>query len=159
MIEARPGARPAVVCEDRPEIRRSVVALLRRCGFGEVREVTSFSALRDQVRALHPGVVVLAFPLAGVSSLDVVRRVHREAPLTRIVLLSAYDGLAAAAVEAGAWALVAEDDPQALRRVLLDIASSDGGAGQADEEGDRGAPSAVVRAAAANGTASTNPSS
>lgn len=50
--------------------------------------------------------------------LAAVRLLCADAPQCEVVVLSSFDQLEVAAVEAGARALVPEDDPQALRAVL-----------------------------------------
>ncbi len=112
-----------VVCDDRPAIRRSVCAALRRSGFEVVGEADSFTSLRGIVRATQPTVAVLSLPVVGLSSLAVVRVLHGESPACDLVILSAFKQLHVAALEAGAKALVPEEDPQALHDVLLSIAA------------------------------------
>lgn len=113
-----------VVCDDRPAIRRSVGALLLRCGFEPSGEVETFAALHELVRRTRPAVVVLTLPLPGMSTLAAVGALRREAPGSEVVVLSAFETLEVAALEAGARALVPEDDPRMLYAILLDIAAS-----------------------------------
>ena len=112
-----------LVCDDRPDVRRTVAGLLKRCGFDVVGEADSFSLLRDLVRSTQPTVVVLSLPVVGMSSLAAVHALHDEAPACDLVILSAFQQLHLAALEAGARALVPEDDPQALQAILLEIAA------------------------------------
>lgn len=112
-----------VVCDDRPDVRCAVAALLRRCGFEVAGEADTFSALCLLVREHRPAVAVLTLPLAGMSGLAAVRALRAQAPACELVLLSTFDRLEIAALEAGALALVGEDDLQGLHRVLRELAA------------------------------------
>lgn len=114
----------AVVCDDRAEVRHVVGRLLDRCGFSAVGAVDAYPALRALAREHQPAVVVVTLPLPGMNGLRAVREVHEDAPDCQIVLLSAFGQLDVAAVEAGAAALVPEDDLQALQSVLCGIAAA-----------------------------------
>ena len=113
-----------VVCDDRPEARHRVGRLLVRCGFQLGTAVDGFAALREQVRELQPAVAVLTLPLPGMNGLRAVRDLRADAPRCQIVLVSAFGRLDVAALEAGAAALVPEDDLQALQSVLHTIADA-----------------------------------
>ncbi len=110
-----------VVCDDRPEVRRTVTAVLTRCGFVVVGEVETFPELCDVVQEAQPVVAVMSLPVAGMGSLAAVSALRAQAPACEVVVLSAFDQLQLAAFEAGAKALVPEDDPQTLKAVLTDI--------------------------------------
>ncbi len=105
-------------------MRRRVGALLVRCGFEVAAEVDSFTALHDVVQRTQPAVVVLSLPLPGMSTLAAVQALREEAPESAIVVLSAFETLGIAALEAGARALVPEDDPRMLVVVLDELAAS-----------------------------------
>lgn len=115
-----------VVCDDRAEIRRAVVAVLARCGF-QALQVNGYPELVSLVRDVQPTVVVLSLPVVGIGSLAVVGTLLGEAPACEVVVLSAFRQLHLAAIEAGAMALVPEEDPQALRDVLLQVAAQRAG--------------------------------
>lgn len=112
-----------VVCEDRADVRRSVTSLLGRCGFTVAGETTSFGQLLEVVRTARPAVAVVGIPLAGMSTLAAVSLLRQEAPTCQVVVLSPFDELQLAALEAGAEALVAEHDMQALQAVLREVAA------------------------------------
>lgn len=107
------------MCDDRPTLRRTVTGLLTRCGFGLAGEAASFADLHRLVLESTPTVAIITLPVPGMNGLSAVTTLRAAAPHTEIVLLSAFGGLDLAARQAGALALVAEDDPQALRAVLL----------------------------------------
>lgn len=123
-MTARALGLSGVVCGDRPAVRRTVTGLLARCGFDVAGEVDSFAGLQDAVRASRPTVAVITLPLAGMNGLAAVRALRTQDPDCEIVLLPPFDRLSVEAVAAGARALVAEDDPRALRTILNSIAAT-----------------------------------
>jgi DNA-binding NarL/FixJ family response regulator len=68
--------------------------------------------------------VVVALPLTGMSGLRACPGVQLAVPDCEIVLLSPSASLELAALEAGARALVPEDDLRVLRSVALEIAAA-----------------------------------
>ncbi len=113
-----------VVCDDRADKRHAVARLLGRCGFELGGAADGYLTLRELVRATQPDVAVVTLPLPGMNGLRAVRDLREAAPGCQIVLLSAFGQLDVAAVEAGAAALVPEDNLQALQIVLRGIADS-----------------------------------
>lgn len=145
------SSRIAVVCDDRADLRGPVVRLLTACGYDVRAVVTSFAQVPDLVAEHAPCLAVVALPLTGMSGLGAVRELRQAVPACEVVLLSPSDTLQLAALEAGARALVPEDDLRALRLVLHELA---------------GAPSGLHLPAArvhpegvGTGSVSTNPSS
>lgn len=113
-----------VVCDDRDDARHAVGRLLARCGFTLGGTADGYLGLRELVRTTQPAVAVVTLPLPGMNGLRAVRDLREAAPTCQIVLLSAFGQLDLAAVEAGAAALVPEDDLQALQIVLRGIAGA-----------------------------------
>lgn len=113
-----------IVCDDRPTVRRTLAALVTRGGFAVVSEADSFSSLTDALHRWQPHVVVVSLPLVGMNGLVGVRDLRRQAPACQVVLLSLYDCLVPEALEAGALALLPEENPQALLGVLKWIAAT-----------------------------------
>jgi DNA-binding NarL/FixJ family response regulator len=94
------------------------------CGF-EVPAITeSFAELGPLALAHEACLIVVALPLTGMSGLGAVRELRSAAPDCEIVLLSPSGSLELAALEAGARALVPEDDLRVLRAVALEIAAA-----------------------------------
>jgi len=110
-----------VVCDDRPSVRRTVTSLLARCGFAVVGEADRFDELRALLTRTAPTVAILTLPIAGRTGLSAISELSAVAPHCALVVLSAYGNLELAAREAGARALVPEDDLQALQAVLRGI--------------------------------------
>lgn len=117
------GGWTGVVCDDRPAVRRTVLNVLSHCGFAAGGDCDSFPAFRELVRTTRPAVAIVTLPLAGMNGLAAVRLLCADAPQCEVIVLSSFDQLEVAAVEAGARALVPEDDPQALRAVLRALAA------------------------------------
>ena len=153
----------AVVCDDRPEVRRTATGVLARCGYDVVGEAEDFAGLDRLLREEGPTVVVLSLPVVGISSLAAVTALRSRAPGCEVVLLSSFDQLEVAALEAGATALVSESDPQALQAVLREIAAGSPHLGgppaprSAPQPAAPAGPDGVLSASA--GSQSRNPSS
>lgn len=119
------GLPGGAVCDDRAAVRRTVTGLLVGCGFQVAGEAVGFAGFTELLARVQPRVAVVGLPLAGRNGLHAVGALHAAAPGCEVVLLSAFSsGIERAAIDAGAWAVVGEQDPRALRRVLLDIARS-----------------------------------
>lgn len=114
----------AVVCDDRPAFRESVVRLLLASGFAVPAVTEAFSAVPGLALAHDACVVVVALPLTGMTGLIGIRALRSRAPHCEIVLVSPSKTLEPAAIEAGARALVPEDDLRVLRALLRKIASA-----------------------------------
>ena len=118
------GPVTGLVCDDRAAVRRMVTALLLRCGYDETVAIDAAAALRGALDERRPTVAVVALPLLGMGGLTAVRDLLGPRPWLRLVLLSEFDELSGAAVEAGATALVPEDDPMLLQVHLLGVLAS-----------------------------------
>ncbi|MDP9431129.1 MAG: hypothetical protein M3Q47_20710 [Actinomycetota bacterium] len=105
-------------------MRTAVTALLEGCGFDLVGVPEHFVQLVEVVERTTPNVAVVALPVPGANGLAAVRELSGAAPDCSVVVLSSFPGLRGAALEAGARALVGEDDLRALQTVLLDVACS-----------------------------------
>lgn len=114
--------RLAVVCDDHATAHGPVVRLLTACGFEVAAVVPSFADVPELVRAHDACVAVVALPLTGMSGLLAVRALTSGSPDCQVVLLCPSGLLELTAVEAGARALVPDDDLRGLRVVLLEIA-------------------------------------
>lgn len=114
----------AVVCDDRPDSLVPVVRLLVATGFDVAAVTASFTAVPALVLEHTACVAVVALPLTGMSGLLAVRALRLAVPSCEVVLLSPTGTLELAALEAGARALVPEDDLRLLRRVLREIAEA-----------------------------------
>ena len=93
-------------------------AILDRCGFDAVRDTSSVGEALDLAREAAPDVVVVDLLSAGVLGLGLVRSLRCVAPECRVIVLSAFDTLRPAALEAGALELVASSDLRLLEACL-----------------------------------------
>ena len=81
-----------LVADDHTIVRQGLVSLLD--GSGECQVVAQASdglEAVEQVIAHHPDVAVLDLTMPRLSGLDAVRRIHREAPRVRVLVLSVHD--------------------------------------------------------------------
>lgn len=160
------AAQTGVVCDDRLSVRRAVTSLLARCGFAVVGEADCFDEMRALLTRTAPTVAILTLPIAGRTGLSAITELSAVAPQCALVVLSAYGNLELAAREAGARALVPEDNPQALQAVLLGLSRQWHAsmtalpAARCYCEPSRDIPAAsLVTCATSSGSSSTNPSS
>ncbi len=114
--------RLAVVCDDQTTAHGPVVRLLTACGFDVAAVVPCFADVPGLVRQHEACVAVVALPLTGMSGLGAVRALRGASPGCEVVLLYPSGLLELTAVEAGARALVPDDDLRGLRLVLLELA-------------------------------------
>ena len=110
-----------IVCDDRPAMRRTIISLLTRSGFSVGGEVAHYQDLHDLVLDTAPTLAIVTLPTPGLNGLTAITALHLAAPTTELVLLSAFGSLDLPAREAGALALVPEDNLGGLQAVLLDL--------------------------------------
>jgi DNA-binding NarL/FixJ family response regulator len=128
MVASAPVDLPirVVVADDHPVVRRGLVALLGSLpGFQVVGEaVDGTSAVREVVLTL-PDVVLMDVQMPGLSGIEATRRLAREAPRVRVLMLTMYDDDATVftAMQAGARGYLLkgaeqEEIDRALRAVV-----------------------------------------
>lgn len=113
------GAVRVLVVDDQRPFRAAAAAVLRRTpGFELVGEADTGESAVEQVRALHPDLVLMDISMPGISGIEATRQVLDAAPGTRVFLCSTYsrDDLPADALTSGAAAYVPKAD---LRPDLL----------------------------------------
>ena len=91
---------------------------MERCGFAPVLLPGPPSQLATQVRSVLPQLLVLDLASGGIRGLGIVQTVRYAAPACAVVLLSPFEGLRTAALEAGAYELAGKDDLRDLERCL-----------------------------------------
>ena len=114
-------AATGIVCDDRRSVRRRLCAQLTHRGIDVLGEAQDFVDLLTLVLRTRPDLAVITLPLPGTSGLTAVHALRATAPGCELVLLSALGNLDWAAREAGAYAVVAEEDAQSLSRVLSSL--------------------------------------
>ncbi|WP_336921291.1 response regulator [Aquipuribacter sp. SD81] len=112
------GTLRGVVADDRAATRRVLAAVLTRCGLDNAGESADGQELSEVIARSGADVAVVTVPMAGLQDLASVSALHRRHPHCRLVLVSPFRSLAAAARAAGATALVADDDLPALVALL-----------------------------------------
>jgi two-component system, response regulator RegA len=94
---AHPGAgRKLLLVDDDPPLRRSMARALARRGF-EVVAVESLAEAHDRARTHRPQYAVLDMRLADGIGLDLVQLLREIRPEVRIVIVTGYGNVAAAA--------------------------------------------------------------
>jgi CheY-like chemotaxis protein len=110
--------RRLVVCDDDASVRRVVGMLAEGVGYEVVGEAATAIEAEWFVAHTHPHVLVLDLALQGISGLDVIVSIRASAPETAIIVFTAFDSMGAAAGRAGAFAVVAKDEPDRLEDAL-----------------------------------------
>ncbi len=98
--------------------RDAVAAIMERCGFAAALMPGPPSHLAAQVRRRSSQLLVLDLASAGTRGLRIVDTLQRAVPSCAVVLLAPFEGLRAAALEAGAYDLAGRDDLRDLERCL-----------------------------------------
>ncbi len=114
----------AILCHDDPEMRDAVAATIERAGFvlvGKTERGLEAVGLAGDVR---PDVAVIHLALLGTLGLRLIPTLQAAAPGCLVVVLSPLDTLVVPALEAGAHAVVAENDVLGLAAELGAIARS-----------------------------------
>ena len=120
-----------VIAEDQPMVRAGFRALLdSRPDIEVVGEAATGSEALDQVRALHPDVVVMDIRMPEMDGLEATRRITTDAELrrTRILVLTTFelDEYVFGALDAGASGfLLKGGEPADLVRAIRIVAAGD----------------------------------
>ena len=112
----------ALSCNDGAEARRAVEVILRRCGFSVVAQVASATEAIAAVRVAEPDTVVLDLTLSGDLGLGAVTRIHAAYPDCAVIVVSSFEAIRVAALEAGAYDFVGTADLRALEQSLRRLA-------------------------------------
>jgi len=116
-----------VVADDHPFYRSGLARALTAHGIAVVAEAANGRTAVQAVRRTGPDVVVMDLNMPGVSGLDATRRLMREAPETRVLVLtvSADEADVTDAILAGACGYVLKDRP--VQEVIEAIRAAAGG--------------------------------
>lgn len=113
------------LADDHPLVRHGIRLMLEaEPGFRVVAEATDGLEAAEMTEHHRPDVLVLDLIMPGLSGQDVIRRVVRRVPETRIVVLSMHTGLAHVydALKGGAAAYVLKGgEPGQLVRAIRDV--------------------------------------
>jgi DNA-binding NarL/FixJ family response regulator len=87
------GAIRVVIVEDHNVVRQGLVALLKLVdGLEVVGEAADGVEAIAQIRKHQPGITLIDLRLPRLSGVEVIERIRKEAPQTRFIVLSTYDG-------------------------------------------------------------------
>ena len=100
-----------VLADDHPSYRASLARMLRDSGFDVVHQAANGDAAVRATQELGPDMLVMDLSMPGMSGLAAIRRVARDAPATRVLVLSvsAQEADVATALLAGAGGYVLKD--------------------------------------------------
>ncbi|MFN2555959.1 MAG: response regulator [Nitriliruptorales bacterium] len=112
----------ALVCQDDAGMRRVVATTLERAGFEVVAETDRGSEAVRLAGEVRPHVAVIHLALLGTLGLRLIATLQAEAPGCLVIGMSPLDTLIAAALDAGAHAVVVESDMLGLAVELEAIA-------------------------------------
>jgi DNA-binding NarL/FixJ family response regulator len=141
-------------CIDDPATRRAVDVILRRCGYHVIAEVGSAAEAIVAAGVGKPDAVVLDLALTGDLGLGVLAALHAASPGCAVIVVSSFDTMRPATLEAGAYDFLANSDLRVLERSLLRLAAGrpavapDGGSRTAPAVQLDGAPTSVRTSAA-----------
>src|SRR4029078_816066 len=89
--EAGRHAIRVLLVDDHDLFRTGLRNLLEEQGVDIVAEASSGSEAREHVRGSPPDVVVMDLNMPGMSGVEATRHISRDAPLTRVVVLTISD--------------------------------------------------------------------
>lgn len=117
--DPRLPAGAVLVADDNNAMRDLLVALCRERGLAVIECANGLEA----VRAFHrhqPDLVLMDLVMPGMEGLEATKCIRSQAPGARILIVTDYEGeaLRQAACEAGAIALVAKDNLEAISQQL-----------------------------------------
>ena len=114
--------RTAVVCDDDVMTRRLVTRLLDDAGYKVLAELDTAVDAIEVARLSKPDVIVLDLSLPGVSGATAVPELRRVSPVSRIIVCTAFDGLAAEVPIEGVHAVVSKSELLSLAGVIDSLA-------------------------------------
>ncbi|SPE19143.1 Uncharacterized transcriptional regulatory protein YhcZ [Candidatus Sulfotelmatomonas gaucii] len=82
-----------MVVEDHNVVRQGLVALLKLAkGVEVVGEAADGHEAITKIRKLKPAIILIDLRMPGLGGVEVIQRIRMEAPQTRFIVLSTYDG-------------------------------------------------------------------
>lgn len=129
----------ALSCNDDAPSRRAVAAILRRCGYDVVGDVRSAAEAIVAAAVGQPDAIVLDLGRTGDLGLGALDALHEASPGCAVIVVSSFETMRSAALEAGAYGFVGNSDLRALERSLRRLAAERASAGR------RSRPAGVTR--------------
>lgn len=112
-----------LLCNDEPATRRAVEVILRRCGYNVIAEVGSAAEAIVAAGVGTPDVMVLDLALTGDLGLGALAALYAASPGCAVIVVSSFDTMRPATLEAGAYDFVGNSDLRALERSLQRLAA------------------------------------
>ncbi len=107
-----------IVCHDDLAMRRAVVATVERAGLVLAGQSDRGAEAVRLAREVRPDVAIIHLALLGTLGLRLIPTLQGTGPGTLVIGLSPLDSLVGPALDAGAHAVVTENDLRALAREL-----------------------------------------
>lgn len=120
--EKRAAPLRAILCHDDPEMRPVVAATVERAGFAVVAETDRGLEAVRLAGEVRPDVAIIHLALLGTLGLRLIPTLQAASPGCLVVGISPFDTFVAAAVDAGAHAVLIESDIIGLAAELEAIA-------------------------------------
>lgn len=115
--------RTAVVCDDDAMTRRLVTRLLEDAGYRILAELDTAIDVVEVARLTKPDIIVLDLSLPGLSGAAALPELRRASPVSRIVICTAFDKLAAEVPTHGVHAIVHKTELLSLAGVIDSLAA------------------------------------
>ena len=110
--------RGALIVQDEPRLRRSLRTTVSAAGFTVVADVAGGNDALRAAALTQPDVILLDIDLTGSRGLQLLPELLSVVPNCAFLVLSSFDTLRFAALEAGAYAVISKSDLRELRRCL-----------------------------------------
>jgi DNA-binding NarL/FixJ family response regulator len=115
--------RTAVVCDDDVMTRRLVTRLLDDAGYEVLAELDTAVDAIEVARLSKPDLVVLDLSLPGVSGAAAIPELRRVSPVSRIIVCTGFDKLAAEIPMDGVHAVVSKTELLSLAGIINSLAA------------------------------------
>lgn len=114
-----------VLADDQPKVRSAMHLLLKHAlDVSVVSEAGESNALLEQIRTVHPDLVLLDWELPGLSAIGSLSALREDCPKLLVIVLSGRPEVCEKALAAGANAFVSKiDPPETLLAALRNVDS------------------------------------
>lgn len=114
-----------VLADNQPKVRSALQLLLKHAlDISAVTEAGETKALLEQIRTIHPDLVLLDWELPGLSAIGSLSALREGCPKLLVIVLSGRPEVGEQALAAGADAFVSKiDPPESLLAVLHSVDS------------------------------------
>ena len=108
-----------MIVDDHAEVRRFLRSMLEQAG-REFVECADGLEAEQAFRRVQPDWTIMDIAMKGLNGIEATRRIRRNSPAARILILTQHDSPAVrrAAQQAGAWAFLTKDHLEQIEGVL-----------------------------------------